>query len=194
MPILTATNLRGRIEAVLVNPDRGESLESQRVAGARVSFAGLEGDTHAGLTRESCVRVRSQYPRGTEIRNTRQLSIVSVEDLATIARKLDIESVEPEWVGANLVVSGIPRFTLVPPSSRLIASTGTSLVVDMENAPCVYPGEVIEKHHAGRGKAFAKAARQLRGVTAWVEREGELQVGDELTLHVPPQRIYDLAL
>jgi len=51
----------------------------------------------------------------------------------------------------------------LPPSSRLIFSSGVSLVVDMENAPCRYPGDIIEKHHSGKRHLFAKAAQGLRG-------------------------------
>ena len=40
----------------------------------------------------------------------------------------------------------------------------------------------------GHGKAFKPAAHGRRGVTAWVEREGPLTLGDELRLHVPDQR------
>ena len=40
----------------------------------------------------------------------------------------------------------------------------------------------------GKGKAFKTAAKDRRGVTAWVEREGTLRMGDVLRLHVPDQR------
>ena len=93
-------------------------------------------------------------------------------------------------VGANLLLSGIPDLTLLPPSSRLIFSSGASLVVDMQNAPCAYPGKVIDEHHPGKGKGFPRAAIDRRGLTAWVEREGSIATGDNVELHIPPQRIY----
>lgn len=37
-------------------------------------------DSHYGVTRVSCVRVVSQYPKGAEIRNTRQSSALSSEE------------------------------------------------------------------------------------------------------------------
>ena len=192
MPILEATGMRGRVEAVLINPDREETLASTRVDRVEVSYAGFEGDCHAGLTRAACVRVKHQYAEGTEIRNTRQVSILSREELAEVARTLGIPEIEPQWVGANLLLSGIASFTLLPPSSRLMFSSGAALVVDMENGPCRYPGEVIDRHHPGNGAGFARAALQRRGVTAWVEREGQIALGDEVSLYIPPQRIYDL--
>ena len=186
-------NLDARTEAILVNSTPDEDLSSSRIDSARVSYAGIEGESHSGLVRASCVRVRHQYPQGTEIRNTRQISIVSVEELAEIAGKMGIPQLQPEWLGANLLVSGIPNFSQIPPSTRMIFDGGASLVVDLENSPCKYPGEIIERHHPGFGSRFAKAAVGLRGVTAWVEREGEINTGDAIRLYIPPQRIYQAA-
>jgi hypothetical protein len=42
----------------------------------------------------------------------------------------------------------------------------------------------------GQGRAFKEAARDRRGVTAWVEREGRLALGEGLRLHVPGQRAW----
>ena len=64
----------------------------------------------------------------------------------------------------------------------------------MENQACKYPGDVIEEDHPDIGRTFAYHARGLRGVTAWVEREGKISVGDTIDLHIPPQRIYEPAL
>jgi hypothetical protein len=55
------------------------------------------------------------------------------------------------------------------------------------------PVAVIDRHVPGVGRKFKTAARGLRGVTAWVEREGALRVGDELRLHVPQQRAWTAA-
>ena len=48
-----------------------------------LSFAGFEGEVHAGLTRPSCSRVLKQYPRNTEIRNVRQLCVTSCRSSAS---------------------------------------------------------------------------------------------------------------
>ena len=190
MPILKKTKVTGRVVAVLANPERDATLEKQRADGVSATYAGFESDCHGGLTRPSCVRVRQQYKIGTEIRNVRQISILSAEELAQVAGIMEIPEVMPEWVGANLLVEGIPEFTQVPPSTRLIFESGVSLVIDMENGPCKYPGDVIEEHHPGHGARFSKAALNRRGVTAWVEREGEIHEGDAIEVHIPPQRIW----
>ncbi|MGI9509832.1 MAG: MOSC domain-containing protein [Geminicoccaceae bacterium] len=189
MAILKPTERTGRVEAVLIHAEDAPDLATSQVQRVNVDYAGFEGDSHSGLIRLSCVRVKLQYPEGTEIRNTRQISILSTEELTEIGETLGLgEPVRPEWVGANLAISGMPKLTELPPSSRLMFEGGVSLVVDMENGPCKYPGEIIDRHHPGKGSWFAKAARGKRGVTAWVEREGEIREGETLTLHIPPQR------
>ncbi len=184
--------LDARTELILVNSTPDKDLSSSRIPSVEVSYRGLQGESHSGLVRSSCVRVRHQYPQGTEIRNTRQISIVSSEELAIIADGMGIAELKPEWLGANLLVSGIPDFSRIPPSTRMIFAGGASLVVDLENSPCKYPGEVIERHHPGFGNLFANAAVGRRGVTAWVEREGQINTGDSIQLYIPPQRIYEL--
>ncbi|WP_037313915.1 MOSC domain-containing protein [Ruegeria halocynthiae] len=185
MAILNPVDVIGRVDKILVNQDRARGLETQSVDRVDVEFTGFQGDSHASLVREACVRTRRQYEPGTPIRNVRQISIVSLEELSIIASKLEMDTLQPEWLGANLVLSGIPALTQLPPSSRLIFSSGASLVVDMENEPCKFPGDVIEKQHPGKGAKFAYHARNLRGLTAWVEREGQLSMKDEVAVHVP---------
>ena len=189
--MLTPTDHYGTVTHLLVNRDRDASLESTPIEKAIATYEGFEGEAHSGLTRPSCVRVRRQYPeKGTEIRNARQITILSVEDMAEIARRLGIPSLQPEWLGANMVLEGIPDLTMLPPSSRLVFEGGTSLVVDIENGPCKYPAEIIEHHHPGHGLAFPKEARGLRGVLAWVEKTGEIALGEKARLHIPPKRLY----
>lgn len=155
-----------------------------------LSYAGIEGEVHGGLTRPSCVRTVTQWPEGTEIRNVRQLSILSAEEMAATAAEMGLERLEPEWVGASMIIEGIDDFSHVPPAARLMNDAGTSLVIDMQNRPCHFPGQEVEKDRPGHGKAYKTAAKGRRGVTAWVEREGPIAVGDRLVLHVPDQRAW----
>lgn len=189
MPALVPTEYTGTITWLGRVPHRdapviaGEPLD-EMVLG----FAGMAGEVHSGLTRPSCARVVSQYPKGTEIRNVRQLSIVGAEELADIAATVGLEALDPAWLGVSVVVSGLPDFSHLPPSSRLQGAGGCTLVVDMMNRPCQFPGRTIEAARPGHGKAFKAAARDRRGVTAWVEREGKLRLGEAVRLHIPDQR------
>lgn len=187
MPALLPTEFCGRITWLGLVPDREASLKSQPMAGAFAGFAGFEGEAHGGVTRPSDSRVLSQYPRDTEIRNVRQFSIVSAEDLAAVAEDMGLPDIPPDWMGASIVVQGIPDFTLLPPSSRLQTQGGTTLTIDMENRPCNLVARVIEDEKPGFGKKFKAAAEARRGVTAWTEREGPLRVGDTVRLHIPDQ-------
>lgn len=191
MPALIPTGHVAEVVWLGMNADRDSALNSAAVRELRLSFAGPEGESHAGLTRPSDSRVVAQYPKGTEIRNVRQLSILSEEEIAAIAAEMGLRRLDPAWFGATMVVKGIPDFTLVPPSSRLQdEASGATLTVDMENRPCHLVSRVIEGIHPGFGKFFKQAAAHRRGVTAWVEREGCIALGARLRLHLPDQPVW----
>jgi hypothetical protein len=70
------------------------------------------------------------YPKGTTIRNVRQLSILSDEEISQIADSLGTESVmDPRSMGASMVVRGIPDFSHLPPNSRLVTQSGTTVTI-----------------------------------------------------------------
>ena len=188
MPALIPTEYTGTITWLGLVPDRDAALQSQAVESLKLTFAGPAGEAHGGLTRPSCSRVTAQYPRGTTIRNTRQLSVLSAADLAAIAKGMGLPALDPALVGATLVIDGIPDLTHLPPSSRLQAEGGATIVVDMENRPCHLPARPIDAAHAGFGARFKAAAQGRRGITAWVEREGVLRLGARIRLHIPDQR------
>lgn len=190
MPILTPTDFTARVVYLGVVLDRETTLESEPRTTLELTFDGPAGECHGGATRPSCSRVKLQYPRGTEIGNARQLSILSAEELAQTASDMGIDAIRPEWMGANIVVEGLPDFTAIPPSSRLIFDSGASVVNDMENGPCKYPAEVIETHHPGKGLSMPKHGRGRRGICGWVERPGVVTLGMALRLHIPPQRLW----
>ncbi|PWJ22512.1 MOSC domain-containing protein [Jannaschia seohaensis] len=188
MPALKPTDVTGRIVWLGVVADRDAALASDPRETLHLTLAGPEGEAHGGLTRPSCSRVVAQHPKGTEIRNVRQLCIMSEEELSEIAAKIGVERFDPAWAGATLIVSGIPDLTHLPPSSRIQAEDGATLVVDMENRPCQLPAPVIDADAPGHGRKFKRAAQGRRGVAAWVEREGMLRLGGRLRLHIPDQR------
>lgn len=185
MTLLTPTDHHATVVWLGLVPDRDASLRAQPVQAVDVAWEGFVGDAHSGLTRPACTRVRAQHPKGTEIRNTRQISLLSAEELAEVAATLGLPALDPALIGASLVVEGIPDLTKLPPASRLIAADGATLTTDTENAPCTLSAREIEAE-TGRGKGFKSAAAGKRGLTAWVERPGRLALGDRLRLHLPP--------
>jgi hypothetical protein len=192
MPALIPTLYSARVVWLGYQPVPVEKLviTSEPLTEMPLTFAGFDGEVHAGLTRPSCSRVLKQHPRDTEIRNVRQLCVVSAEEMAEVATTMGLAAMDYAWVGASLVLEGIPDLTHLPPSSRLQGPDGVTLVVDMENLPCQEPAVTIEKARPGQGKGFKPAAEGKRGVTAWVEREGVLRLGDVVTLHTPAQQAW----
>jgi hypothetical protein len=167
-----------------------DSIRSEALNAVETTFNGIVGESHSGATRPSCLRVTMLHPKSTEIRNTRQLSILSAEENAEIAASIGLEQLDPNWLGASIVISGVPDFTHIPPGSRLQTAAGTTLTVDLENAPCNWPAKEIEADRPGHGKAFRSAAKGRRGITAWVERPGPLSIGDTVNLFIPTQRTW----
>ncbi|NOD77114.1 MULTISPECIES: MOSC domain-containing protein [unclassified Ruegeria] len=186
MPFLRETEYAAEVVWLGYVP-AGQSLRAEAVQALNLGFDGVKGERHAGVNRASCVRVKNLYSQGTEIRNVRQLSVLSVEELEQIALEMDLDALDPAYLGASIVLKGIPDFSHVPPSSRLQAGGGLTITVDMENAPCVLPGREIEADQPGHGAAFKPAAVGRRGITGWVERPGRIELGDRLALFVPDQ-------
>ena len=190
MAILEKLDWTGQLIACYASPVRETGLEKQAQPHLDLNFDGIVGDCHASRIRPSDSRMLKQYKRGTPVMNNRQVSLVSQEELADIAEALGVPALDPMWLGANLVTKGIPDLTLLPPSTRLMFSSGASLIVDLENAPCRFPADIIERHYPGHGLDFPKKAKNKRGLVAYVEKEGRIAAGDEIVLLIPPQRIY----
>ena len=175
---------------MLLSGNREAGLEKAEADRIELLFSGIKGDMHAGLTRKSDIRTIKQYARDTDIRNVRQLTVVSEEELAEIADLMGIPDMKAEWLGANVVTSGIPDLTLLTPSTRLQFPSGATIVVDMENFPCRQVADVVAQHHPEPKKGFVASGMHKRGITAWVEREGIINAEDDIIVWVPRQRLY----
>jgi hypothetical protein len=187
------TQLTGRTVRILIGPER-KSHVTRDMPEVKVSFEGFVGDRHSGLTRPADVRT-PWFPKGTPVRNTRQVSIVSTEELALIAEALGVPQVLAAWLGANLELAGVPRLTQLPPGTRLFFPDDATLVVDAENEPCRKVGRAVEAHHperTGLASRFVKAAHRRRGLVAWVERPGIIRPGDKVKVMLPPAVTYSL--
>ncbi|HSP24182.1 MAG TPA: MOSC domain-containing protein, partial [Saliniramus sp.] len=115
------------------------------------------------------------------------VSLVSREECAAIARILDLETLDPGLLGANLVVEGIPGLTQLSPATRLQFPSGATIFVTESNPPCRQPGRKLVAQH-GRPElelGFAKKAKGLRGLVGLVEREGAIRVGDDIRIIAP---------
>lgn len=76
MPCLTLSPYSGTITWLGRVTDQKDSIRATAADMVQADFDGIIGESHSGATRASCVRVTMLHPKGTEIRNTRQLSIL----------------------------------------------------------------------------------------------------------------------
>jgi len=183
--------LEARAMAVLT--PTGEGFQTKPVKALDLSLEGIEGDSHAGWTRSSDART-PWYKRGIEIRNVRQISMVSVEDLATISGKLEVPTVAAAWLGANIVVQGIPDFSFLPSGTKLFFDGDCVLRVEEQNAPCRFAGKAVQERYPDREdieSGFAKVAKGLRGLVATVDRPGTIRAGSAFKAALPVQWIYE---
>lgn len=171
-----------------------DHFETRATPALELDFQGIRGDFHAGYTRRSGGR-EPWYERGTEMRNERQLSIVAPDELVRIADAMGIEEVRPEWIGANLLISGVPRLSMLPSGTMLFFRGGVTLKVDAQNGPCRIAGRSVAENagmsdHDAASLLFPKVAKRLRGLVAWVEKPGTITAGEEVSVRVPEQWVY----
>jgi hypothetical protein len=190
--IIPARKLTARVAGLFASaPDH---FETHPVETLELGFEGIAGDVHFGHTRRSGGR-EPWYPRRTEIRNERQLSIVAPDELAVIAERMGLPEVKPEWLGANLLLADVPSLSMLPSGTLLFFSGGVTVKVDAQNGPCRLAGRQVaaragmEDEQAG-SLLFPKVAKRLRGLVAWVEKPGVISMGEEISLRVPEQWIY----
>ncbi|HVY20316.1 MAG TPA: molybdenum cofactor sulfurase [Bauldia sp.] len=189
--IIPRKTVRGRVVGTFAAGTAGD-LTSVAVDALTVDLAGVRGDRHYGFTRKSGAR-EPWYPRGTEIRSGRQVTVVSVEELAEIARRLELPALPAQWIGANIAVEGVASLSYLPSGTRLFFPDGASLVVEAINAPCRDAGRAIVRNSGGSRDlelAFPKVAGGLRGVVASVERAGTIVPSSEVQVRIPEQRLY----
>ena len=171
-----------------------DHFETRPTEALDLGFEGIAGDFHAGTTRRSGGR-EPWYGRGTEMRNGRQVSIVASDELRLIAAGMKLAEVKPDWIGANLVIDGVPRLSMLPAGTLMFFAGGVTLKVDGQNHPCRLAGRAVAENarmadHEAGALMFPKAAKRLRGLVAWVEKPGRIARGEAVSVRIPEQWIY----
>ena len=120
---------------------------------------------------------------------------MAADELAMAARDMGIERIEPGWIGANLVIEGIPLLSMLPPRTQLFFEGGVTLRIDGDNAPCRIAGAQIARSFPDMDEtrlalSFVSAAKRRRGVVAWVEKPGVISAGEAVTARIWEQWIY----
>jgi MOSC domain-containing protein YiiM len=173
----------------------GEDFVSHPVDILQLALEGVVGDSqHFGFTRKSGGR-EPWHKRGTAVANDRQVSIVSPEELAIVAERMELPAVEAGWIGANIVLSGVERLSYLPRGTRLMFPSGATLFVTDQNGPCRFAGASIARHfpdREGLDLLFPRVAQGLRGFVAMVERAGVVHAGEQATIMLPAKQwIYE---
>ncbi len=159
-------------------------------------FDGPIGEKHKGFTRllsghdGDYIRT-SDLERDDEVFNWRTWTGVSVEELAEVEKELGDVAIPQGCLLENLRVSGIPNFSKLAPTSRLVfpPRNGNRLILAVweENGPCKTVGQRLADHHKRfdlMGQ-FVQAAKGKRGVMGIVLSVGHIYVGDDVLVYPP---------
>ncbi|MDJ0388086.1 MOSC domain-containing protein [Roseomonas sp. E05] len=149
--LLAAPMRPGRVCWIGVRPARREPLVAQ--AAALDPETGLAGDRYSSRTNRA-----------------RQVTLIGAEDLAAIASYLGRETVGPELLRRNVVVSGINLLALKGQRIRLGSAV---LEVTGECQPCSRMEVIL-------GIGGYNAVRGHGGITARILAGGEARVGDRV--------------
>ena len=172
------------VEAVMLAEDPSTFI-TRHVPFLKVELGGIPGDRHYGLLRPADSRQKF-YPRGTLIANRRQISIVSAEECLQIAKNMGLPEIKPEWLGANILISGFGELSHLEQGTRFLFPDGTGLICEGENLPCMGPDKVIRNHYSELESriSFVAGAKKMRGIVCSVEKEGVISYGDEMKIFI----------
>lgn len=195
----------GRVESTRVAVTLG-SIATTAVDEIKVHVgSGIKNDSHAD---ERLLDVREKellshgLLKGMPIANVRQFSAVSVEELLKIQSDMGLSELPYGLLGENLVVSGIPNFSKLPPGTLLLFSGKNQvnrtavLAVWGENEPCVVAANSIQDHFPELpriGLKFPKAAVGRRGIVGFVYSSGVIKTCDMVEAILPKTSDYQPA-
>ena len=155
--LMTIMPRAGRVGWIGTRPARRARMVSLRQAQA-LAESGLVGDHY------------------TKPRGKRQVSLIQAEHLVVVAALLGLETVEPETLRRNLVVSGVNLLALKDKRFRVGAAI-------LEYTGLCHPCSFMEE---ALGPGGYNAMRGHGGITARVIQSGQIALGDALS-PVPAQ-------
>lgn len=178
----------GKVEALCINGSAIDAIE--------FGFEGPVGDIHSGFTRKLSGHDggyfrTSALAKGDIAFNWRSWTGLSQEELMEVEQALGC-SIPQGCLLENIVVSGIPNFSKLPPTSRLVfpkRGTQAVLAVWEENGPCHVVGKRLADHYGEPElqKRLIAGAQNRRGVMGLVLTVGRVEVGDTILVYPPMQ-------
>ena len=134
---------KGRVASLHVGS--AKKAPSTSVDSFMLTFTGIVADVHSGATRAAGPR-EPAFRRGTMLANLRQVSLVSTEELATIASRMGLARLDPAWLAANIAIEGAGPITQLPRGTIIRFPSGASLYVSDLNSPCKAAANLIREH------------------------------------------------
>ena len=164
--LITHIATQGRVEAIVVRPERNEPAQYVDAVQAEPGF-GLIGDR------------RAQAKRTDLAARKRELTIIQAEHLPLIARWCGLEHIEATRLRRNLVISGVNLLAMKSPFAdvRLEWQIGSDVCIEV-TGPC----DPCSKMEVELGSGGYNAMRGHGGVTAMVAVGGVIRVGDVVIL------------
>ena len=180
----------GRVESLALN--------GKEVSSIRFNYDGPMGDNHSGRTRQlaghdgTYLRT-SKLVKGDPVMNWRTWTALSREDVVAIEMELGAD-IPVGCLLENIIISGIPNFSYLPPTTRLVfpqhdscESKQAILAVWEENGPCKTVGKRLADLHddATLTSKFVEAAYRRRGLMGFVLSGGYINEGDLVHAYSP---------
>ncbi len=164
--LITRIATQGRIEAIVVRPERNEPAQYVDAVNAEPGL-GLIGDR------------RAQTKRANLVSRKRELTLIQAEHLPLIANWCGVEQIEATRLRRNLVISGVNLLAMKSPFAdvRLEWQIGNEVCIEV-TGPC----DPCSKMEAELGKGGYNAMRGHGGMTAMVLAGGVIRVGDAVML------------
>ena len=156
---------------------------------------GIIGDRHRSEYKFAGAQERHIVPKGSYVKNMRQITIVSVEELHAIAESLGIKFIAASELSANILIEGIEDLTHLSTNYYMCFRGGRGSEINAvlrlmgENLPCIVAGGNVQEANQGQDvkSRFVKAAFGKRGQVAIIYSPGIIRPGDtvELIPHQP---------
>ena len=123
MPVVRRQTM-GRVASLYLGSAKKSASTS--VDSFMLTFTGIVTDVHGGATRAAGPR-EPAFRRGTMLANLRQVSLVSTEELETIASRMGLARLDPGWLAANIAITGVGPITQLPRGTIIRFPSGASL-------------------------------------------------------------------
>ncbi len=156
-------------------------------------------DTHSSLSRklnghDGEYLATSKLKKGTPVFNWRRWTGLSSEEILSIEQAIGYK-IPVGCLLENIRISGIPNFSKLPPTTRLVFPAKVRervvrqviLAIWEENGPCHTVGKRLAKiyHNNDLEVNFVREAKDRRGVMGIVLSNGIIHTGDEVLVYPP---------